>query len=791
MGYRDGIILFGRFSYIDKEFIISNPQTPTPWMNYLSNKEYCVLLSNTAGGFSFHIDPKDKRITRYRYNSIPMDRPGKYIYVKNVDTGEIWSPTWQPVQRTLDQYKCHIGFGYNKVESDFNNIKSTITYLVPSDDNIEIWDLSIQNLSKEKKTISLFTYVEFALWNAIHDQWDLQYVQNIAVSKFENNSIFYSLFDFSPKVYAFFTCSEKITNYDCDRESFIGPYRSESNPIAVEKGDCSNSEALGGNPIAATHIKLELESNQKKNIVFILGIVKSKFDGLELEKKYHNSEIIDRERQKVKTEWLNKFSAFETKTQEEDFDNLVNGFNAYQCHITFNWSRYVSFYETGIGRGMGFRDSCQDILGVCHSIPVHVRSRIIELLENQFQDGHVYHQFFPLTKTGGFPDYTKEGMEFFSDDHLWPILSVTHYLKETGDFSLLEEKIPYVDGEPDSIYNHLKKSINFSFNNLGKHDIPLMASADWNDALQLPGKESESAWSAMLLHKSLLDMKELALKLKKESDENYFYQLANKLKKSINENCWDGTCYIRGYTAKGAVVGSKQSNEGTFYLNPQTWSVIANIATVERSKGLLQNVKERLATKYGAKLLEKPYTRYYPDLGGISTFPPGLKENGAIFCHTNPWLVIAECMLGNGDQAFEYLKSFSPLSKVLIQQIHRAEPYIYSQMITGPEHPKFGQAKNSWLTGTASWSYYAMTNWILGMRPEYDGLRIDPCIPKSWGQIKIKRIFRGTIYQVSILNKDHISHGIKEILIDNEKVNSNVIPVFTDKKIHIIEIRMG
>ena len=785
--------MYGKFSFDDQEFIITRPDTPTPWMNYLSNKEYCVLISNTGGGYSFHIDPKDRRVTRYRYNNIPYDRPGRYIYIKNIDTNKIWSPTWQPVQTSLDLYECHIGLGYNKIKSRYYDIESIISYFVPLEDNVELWELSIKNTSNEQKRLSLFSYVEFALWRAISDQWDLQYIQNVAVAKFEDNynGIFYSLFDFSPNAYAFFSCSEKIENYDCDREAFIGLYRSESNPITVEKGICSNSQALGGNPIASISLSLTLEPGANKSITFILGVVKSKFDGSILQKKYCTPEIINRELQNLKKSWLNQFSFFEAKTPEQDFDNLVNVFNAYQCHTTFNWSRYVSFYETGIGRGMGFRDSCQDILGVSHAIPKRVRNRILELLENQFTDGHVYHQFFPLTKTGGFPDYTKTDMMFFSDDHLWIILSVVNYIKETGDFAILDQNIKYVDGKPESVYTHLKKSLEFSFNNFGKHSLPLMGSADWNDALQLPGKESESVWSALLLHKALLDMKELATQINQKKDSDYFHEEAEKIKYTINNSCWDGEWFIRAYTSKGEAVGSKTSVEGTFYLNTQSWAIISNITSLERAKLILKKVKEKLATQYGVKLFDKPYTKYYPELGGISTFPPGLKENGSIFCHSNPWIVIAECIMGNGDQAYNYLKNYSPLSKVLIQEIHKTEPYIYSQMIIGPDHPKFGQAKNSWLTGTAAWSYHAITNWILGIRPEYNGLTIDPCIPSSWESFTVKRIYRGITYHIKVSNPYHISHGIKEVFIDNKIAKRNLIPVFLDGNEHIINIIMG
>ena len=783
--------MFGEFSFSNKEFVITNPQTPTPWMNYLSNSEYCVLMSNTGGGYSFHIDPKDRRLTRYRYNNIPMDRPGKYIYLKDVEKNLVWSPTWQPVQTTLDMYECHVGLGYNIIKSRYNEIDSTLKYYVPSRENVEIWHVTLKNTSAQPKTINLFSYVEFALWKAINDQWDLQYIQNVAVANFENNLIFYSLFDFSPKAYVFFTCSDKIISFDCDRDAFIGPYRSETNPIAVEKNVCSNSLALGGNPIAGTSMVVSLLPGESKTLTFMLGIAKTKDEAFNLAKKFSSEDVVVKELQNVKNSWNKLLSNYETKTPDKNFDNLVNVFTSYQCFTTFNWSRYVSFYETGIGRGMGFRDCCQDILGVVHTIPNRVRARIIDLLENQFIDGHVYHQFFPLTKTGGFPDYIKEKQLYFSDDHLWIILSVTYYLKETGEFSLLNEQVKFVDGEKTTVYEHLKRSIAFSFSHFGCHNIPLMGSADWNDALQLPGLESESVFSAMLLHCMLLEMISLAKRMDKEEDYNYYIEKANELKNTINTACWDGEWFLRGFTTDSKPVGGKSSLEGILYLNTQTWAILSQVTSPERSSDILSIVKDKLATIFGVKLLDKPYTQFHSDLGGISTFPPGLKENGAIFCHTNPWLVIAECMLGEGDKAFDYFKRYSPLSKISTQEIHKTEPYIFSQMITGPDHPKFGQAKNSWLTGTAAWSYHAMTNWILGIRPDYDGLIIDPCIPKNWKEFSVTRVFRGSTYHISVSNCEKVSKGIKKIIIDNCERETNIIPIFTDFKDHFVEITMG
>ncbi|MFX0023611.1 MAG: GH36-type glycosyl hydrolase domain-containing protein [Candidatus Hermodarchaeota archaeon] len=786
-------MLYGYFDNEQKEYVITRPDTPLPWINYLSNGKYCAMISNTGGGYSFYIDPKDLRILRYRYNNLPVDRPGRYIYIKDNEDSEYWSPTWQPVIKKLDHYECRHGLGYTKVISSFQGIHAEIIYFVPVEDDVELWFFKVHNKSSERKKLKIFSYAEFCLWDAVSDQRDLQYIQNVAVSKYseDNKTIFYHLFDLSTYI-AFFYSNGNLTSHDCDREAFIGKYRSEANPISVEKGTCGNSQALGGNPIAATCNTVTLNPNETKEIVFILGVVKEKSQATKLIQKYKNVENVNIELLRLKEVWDNYIQTLVADTPDQDFNSIINIWNPYQCKITFDWARYVSFYETGIGRGLGFRDSNQDTLAVCHTLPNKVHDRLIELTKIQFESGKVYHIYFPLTGKGDYPDYINPIMRFFGDDHLWLIFAVNNYLKETGDMSILEEKIKFVEGSEENLYGHLKRAIEFTNNNQGPHGFPLIGTADWNDTLQLhgPNKQGESVMVAMQFHKALIDLADIAKEFNCNSDFKKYINLANRVKENINTNAWDGEWYIRAFDDDGEVIGSQKNEEGKIYLNTQSWAVISKVAPKERALKCMDSVRNYLNTNYGIKLLHPPYTRFYPKLGGISTFPPGLKENASIFCHTNPWAEIAECILGRGDFAYEYYKKIAPPTKNKIPEIHTAEPYIYSQMITGNDHPNFGAAKNSWLTGTASWTMKAATDWILGIRPDFKGLTIDPCIPKKWNKFRVIRSFRNAIYDIKILNPQHLSKGIRRITIDNVEYEDNLLPIFDDRKKHSIEVKM-
>lgn len=783
---------YGNFSQDGTEFIITRPDTPTPWINYLSNSQYCAMVSNTGGGYSFHMDPRDRRILRYRYNNVPVDRPGRYIYVRDNQNGRYWSPTWQPVQTSLESYECRHGLGYTTITSIRDGLKVKTTYFVPLKENLEVWQVTLENLAAAPRAFSIFSYAEFCLWRALSDQNDLQYIQNVAVCKYEQGVIYYSLFDQVPG-FAFFSSNGSITSWDCDRESFLGPYRSESNPIRVENGACSNSIALGGNPVAVTCNAIELGPREAKTIVFVLGVAKEKPEARALLAKYLDPRTCERELLNVVEAWKAHVRSFHVETPSRDFDLMMNVWNPYQCKITFDWSRYVSLYETGIGRGMGFRDCNQDSMGINYALPKAVRERLLILARNQFESGKVFHLFFPLTGKGDFPDYAKKEQLFFSDDHLWLVLATWDYIKETGDLAILEEEIPFVEGTSSNLFDHLKRTIDFTLVNLGKHSLPLMGSADWNDTLHLPGPNNaaESVWTAMQFHKALLDLAELSKESRHEDDTLLYTGIAGKLREDVNRVAWDGQWYMRAFDDNGDPVGSTRCDEGMIYLNTQTWAVISQIAPLDRAVQCLDAVSKHLNTHYGVMLLSPPYTRFYSNLGGISTFPPGLKENGSIFCHSNPWLVIAECMLGRGQRAYGYYTQLSPPVKARNQDIHRTEPYVYSQMITGKAHPRFGQAKNSWLTGTAAWSMKCASQWILGIRPELHGLLVQPCIPSEWEKLRVVRQFRDSMYEITINNPDHVSKGVKEIQVNGTRISSNLLPVASSPRKHVVKVIMG
>jgi cellobiose phosphorylase len=502
---------------------------------------------------------------------------------------------------------------------------------------------------------------------------------------------------------------------------------------------------------------------------------------------------VDAEFKRLREHWDAYLSNVHAETADAEFNTMINVWNPYQCKTTFDWSRYVSFYETGIGRGMGFRDCNQDTLGVVHALPAKVRQRILDLAKNQFENGHVYHLYYPLTGEGGFPPYVKEQMKFFSDDHLWLILSTSEYIKETGNMAILDENVRFVEGSSASLYEHLKRSIDFTFANMGKHGMPLLGTADWNDPQSLPGPNfaAESVWTAMLLHKVLLELNELCREYKRERDARAYADLASKTKTNVNEKAWDGDWFIRAYDDSGNAVGSSKRKEGKIYINAQSWAVISQIAPEERAIKCMDSVKKYLDTKRGIMLLGPAYTRYHPEIGALTSYAPGLKENASIWSHANAWAILAECMLGRGDRAYEYYKKLAPPTKNKIAAIHRAEPYVYAQTIAGKDHPDFGAARQSWLTGTASWMMKVTTNWILGLRPQYHGLLVNPCIPKAWDGFSVTRSFRNAVYAINVENPEHVSSGIREVTADSKKLKSNLVPSFEDGKRHMIRIVMG
>jgi len=778
-----------RYGYFDtekKEYVIERPDTPVPWMNYLHNDEYCALISNNGGGYSFHLSAKDKRILRYRLNNIPMDRPGRYIYIRDEQTKDYWSATWQPVLKDLAEYKTETrhGFGYTKVTSAYKGIKSETLYVVPVNDNLELWNIKLTNTTSSEKTLTLFSYAELCLFAAQNDMINFQYTYNIARVYEKDNTIHHTTMIESAGYYAFFSADQKFASFDCDREAFMGLYRSEANPKAVEAGKCSGSEANGGNPAAATSISITLKPGETKSLTYILGVAPSIVAGAKLIASYTKPGMVDKVMKDLKDHWDEKLDSLQVETPDKDINLCLNQWNAYQVHTTFSMSRGPSIYEGGIGRGMGFRDSNQDVLSVIHSVPHKVKKLITDLAKNMFSDGTAYHQFFRLTGEGDGKGY--------SDDPLWIILSTTAYIKETGDLKFLKEQVKWADGGSDSMYKHLKAPLDYTYDNVGQHNIPCMGFADWNDTLQINGpKPGESVWVAQFLVKCARDFADLAEYIGKDKDAKKYRKMADDMAKRTNKICWDGDWYAMAFDGWGTMLGSKKQKDGKVYLNTQTWAVISGVADEKRGPECMDAVKKYLDSKYGVALMYPGFKHYSPRLGGVATFPPGLKENGGIFSHANPWAVIAETILGRADIAMKYYKQLLPTTKDQIQDIHRAEPYIYAQAIASAEHRDFGFARNSWLTGAATWNYVAATQYILGVKPTYSGLEINPCIPKDWGQYKVTRKFRGAEYHIVVKNPNGVSKGVASITVNGKKVKGNVIPPQTSKKINEVEVVLG
>jgi cellobiose phosphorylase len=795
--------------------VITRPDTPLPWINYLGSEEYCAIISNTAGGYSFYKDPKERRLLRYRYNNIPYDRGGRYLYIRDNKTNDFWSATWQPVLKKTVKwsddngaalfsvqegkkddyiYECRHGLGYTKITSNYKGIETTTTYFVPMGQNCEIWMMEIKNNSLQDRSIGVFSFVEFCLWDALNDMTDFQYNLNIGETEVEDNIIFHmSRYRVEKSYFGYFSSSEKLAGFDTQREDFLGRYGDLSAPRAVVENKSNNSIACGWAPVGNHNLQLNLKSGETKTVIFVLGYSEDRSEAKKLAARLSKKEEVEKELEKLNKAWTDNLSKFSVKTPDEDVNLMVNIWNQYQCRTTFNWSRSASYYEAGIGRGMGFRDSNQDTMGFVYQIPDKVKQRLIDLASTQFEEGDAYHQYSPLTKKGNGRGY--------SDDHLWLVYSVGAYIKETGDIKFLSEKVPYDTGKKGlrqaqvkgTMYEHLSKAINYSLKHTGPHKLPLAGFADWNDCLNMvgPKKQSESVMVAQMLAGACAEMAKMAALAKKKADVKKYDALFKKVKTQINAVAWDGDWYVRAFDDNKKPVGTKKNREGKIFLETQGWAVLTGVADKDRAIQCLDAVNKLLATEYGIMILQPSFSKFYPELGSISIYPPGLKENGAIFCHPNPWIIISECMVGRGEQAFKYYKAIAPSEKNKIPDIHKLEPYAYCQMIAGKDHKNFGEAKNGWLTGSAAWNFIAISQWILGIRADYSGLQIDPCIPSSWDGFEAKRKFRGCEYHITVRNPKHICKGVEKMIIDGKEIKGNVIPPSKDGKVHKVDVVMG
>ncbi|MFC7534475.1 GH36-type glycosyl hydrolase domain-containing protein [Actinoplanes sp. GCM10030250] len=799
---------YGHFDDEQREYVIERPDTPLPWINYLGTEAYFGIVSNTGGGYSFYRDARLRRLTRYRYNNAPLDVGGRYVYVRDDETGDYWSPSWQPTpERELDSYEARHGMSYTKIASARGGIHAETLYYVPLGTTHEVWRVRVTNNRDTRAEISLFSSIEFCLWDAQDDATNYQ--RNFNTGQVEVvDGVIYHKTEYRERRdhFAYFACSEEIAGFDTSREAFLGAYRGWDRPAAVEQGSSNDSFAHGWQPIGSHQVRLALAPGETREVIFLLGYQENprdaKFDppGSQTLNKTLVRPIIDRWLRpetveqgyaELRTYWDTLLGGFRVRTPDGDTDRMVNVWNAYQCMVTFNMSRSTSFYESGIGRGMGFRDSNQDLLGFVHMIPERARERILDIAATQLPTGGAYHQYQPLTKRGN-----NDIGQGFNDDPLWLILGVAGYLKETGDLSLLDEPVPF-DNEPGSevpLYEHLRRSLRYTLDRLGPHGLPLIGRADWNDCLNLncfsdtPGEPFQTtenasggvAESVFIAGQFVLAAKELgaiAAVLGLEGEEVVYRAAAEKMAGSIAEHGWDGAWFRRAYDFFGNVIGSGENDEGQIFVEPQGMCILGGVGLEDGlAVKALDSVAQRLATPHGIVLQQPAYSSYRIELGEISSYPPGYKENGGIFCHTNPWIMIAEAIVGNGDRAFDYYRRINPSARESISEVHRCEPYVYAQMIAGSDAPTHGEAKNSWLSGTAAWNFVAITQWILGIRPDFTGLRVDPVLPAEWTGFEVTRSYRGATYEITVSKPAGAQGRVSHLLVDGEQVAGNLIP---------------
>ncbi|MCR5580473.1 MAG: glycosyl transferase [Pseudobutyrivibrio sp.] len=800
---------YGFFDDNNKEYVINSPKTPLPWINYLGCTDFFSLISNTCGGYTFYKDAKLLRMTRYRYNDTTLDTNGKYFYIKDGDT--IWNPGWQPTKTELDSYECRHGIGYSKFNGSKNGIEASLVTFVPIGDPVELTKVTIKNNTSERKELKLFSYVEWCLWNADDDMKNYQ--RNLSIGEVEvYDSTIYHKTEYRERRnhYAVYSVNATIQGFETSRDEFLGAYNGPDHPEAVIEGELHNSIASGWYPIASHQLNICLEPGADKTFVFALGYIENPEDekwespgvinktrANALLSKYKTTEDFDDAFDKLVAYWNDLLGKFHVESKDEHVNRMVNIWNQYQCMVTFNMSRSASYYETGIGRGMGFRDSCQDLLGFVHLIPDRARERIIDIASTQFQDGSAYHQYQPLTKKGN-----SDIGSGFNDDPLWLIAGTSAYIRETGDDSILNEMVPYDNdmSVATTLMEHLKRSFDYIVNHKGPHDLPLIGRADWNDCLNLncfsehPGESfqcfgpsegpvAESVFIAGMFVKYGKEYADLAIRMGDEAEASRALNEVEKMTAAIEKDGWDGEWFVRAYDAYSHKVGSKECDEGQIYIEPQGMCVMAGVGVENgKAEAALKSVKERLDTKYGVMILQPAYTRYHLELGEITSYPPGYKENAGIFCHNNPWISIAETCLGHGDRAFEVYKKTCPSYIEDISHIHRTEPYVYSQMVAGADAKFHGEAKNSWLTGTAAWTFTNISQYILGIYPTLEGLSVNPCIPAEFGDFKVTRVYRGVTYEIEIQNPTKAQKGVASLTVDGKEVNGNIIPYDSSKK---------
>lgn len=795
---------FGFFDDANKEYVIERPDTPRSWSNYLGSTEYGAIITNNAGGYSFYKSAAQGRFTRLRFNVIPMDQPGRYFYIHDKESKDSWSTSWQPVGKSLNEFKteCRHGSAYTKINSEYSGIKTESLYFVPLGKTFECWLLKVTNADKKKRKLSLFTYVEYTNnWNLSQDMNNLQYSQYILKMDVVDNIIDHGTNVFMPHMPENFQddgqgrhtflaiAGADVVGYDTDREIFLGPYRTYANPLSVEEGRCKNSIAVGDNGCGTLQVDLDLEAGESKELVVLMGIGEAKVEGKQALKEFGDVKKVKEEFEKVKQYWHSRIEGMTSETPDKEFDSMFNMWNPYNNLMTYAWSRAASLVYSGERDGLGYRDTVQDMLGVLHSIPDEARERLELMITGQVSNGGAMPVVKPFAHNPG-KEKAPEENEYRSDDCMWLFNTIPAYVKETGDLNFYNKVLPYADKEEESVFGHLKRAIQFNLDHSGKHGFPCGLSADWNDCLVL-GQDGETTFVAFQLRYALKTYIEIANLLNKPEEIKWVEAHLKTLDENLEKHAWDGEWYLRAYRADGLKFGSHECDEGSIFLEPQPWAVISGHTNQEQSEKLLDVVNKRLSTDYGIMICDPPIEKTDPKVIKARLFNKGMKENASIFQHTQGWVVAAEALVGRGDKAYEYYRKFMPSAYNTKSEVRQTEPYVYAQFTNSTSSPRYGASRLPWLSGTASWAYYTAAQFVLGVQPDYNGLRIDPCIPSTWKEYKVKRKFRGKNFSITIKNENCIQKGVAKIIVNGEELSTNLIPVEKMKENNEVIVMMG
>ena len=796
---------YGYFDNAKREYVIDRVDVPVSWTNYLGLRDLCTVISHNAGGYSFYKNAEHHRITRFRQNGVPLDRPGHYVYLRDDESGQYWSISWQPVGKDLKtaKYECRHGLSYSKFACEHNGINAEQRLFIPVEDDVELWDVRIRNIGGKPRKLSVFSYVEFSFHHIEIDNQNLQMSLYAAGSSYADGIIEYDFF-YEPWTFHYMASSFEPDGYDCVRDRFLGNYRSETNPIAVERGECYNTSELGGNHCGGLHKRLTVAPGEETRVTFMLG-VGPRAAGKQIKQKYSDPAVVDAAFGALRQYWQAKLDVFQCKTPNEGLDAMTNIWTLYQAETCVVWSRFASFIEVGGRTGLGYRDTSQDVMSVVHTNPAKCRQRIIELLKGQVSTGYGLHLFDPdwfdpeKQKAPTFksptiahaPDRKQmiHGLEHTcSDDALWQVVTICEYVKETGEPALFDEVVPFADEGGATVYEHLKRALDFSAEQVGATGICKGLRADWNDCLNLGG--GESAMVSFMHHWALRAFVEAAEHLGRSVDIAKYSAIADRVKQACERELWDGEWYLRGITAKGLKVGSKENEEGKVFIESNTWAVVSGVASPERGRSAMDAVDKHLYSQYGIHLLWPAFSKPNDDIGFVGRVYKGIKENAAIFSHPNPWAVIAECRLGRGDRAMKFYNSLLPYNQNDIIEVREAEPYSYCQFVMGKDHTAFGRARHPWLTGSGGWNYTAVTRWILGVRLAFGGLVVDPCVPAEWKHFEVSRQWRGATYRIVVENPEGVQKGVKSVTLNGKPVTMP-IPAQEPSSVNEVIVTMG